>query len=1101
VNPVNPDSNMKRVKISEQNHRPTKINNISKTMNTTFHLKSDRLSLLHPDWSRETFDVGAEDVVFLQNCAEQYQQALEHRDDNQSDLLNIGTELGQWLNRNGWLERLLDEVDAPWEVVFQVPRKPKEPETALLNAPWELLAWEGNHLAIDMDVRFNPLRQIGEAKKTLEPSIYRLNLMFMAAAPDKVTTLSYESEELAILDATQDRDLDLTVEETGTLEELSAEVARYQPDVVHISCHGGFDAQKNPVLLLEDEVGGRAEMNATDWLGQPSIAQGIKLAFISACHTANPSPQVADSLATQLIKGGIPAVLGWGNTVSDLEATLFTQYFYQFLAQQQSLIQAVGAARWQLFIQRQPKSQDWHLARLFIGRYQIGALTVGDKARRLLDAEFGAKAFLDKQKQVPVAGRAEFVGRRRALQAIIRECRRPHHAGVLIHGMGRQGKSSLAARVARRLVNYSTVVVYGHYEAVDMLLAFQGLGPAINQIVNDYEPKVQANPSVLSEALQQLLCEQDKSVLLVIDDLEQVLEPPTEPDGLYTVRSDLQVGMRALLSSFDRWGGQSRSRLLLTSRYRFFVAGDNGENLAAKLLYWHLAPMDDGEQRKQLDQKRRYLDYVEKRQFKKHYDLQKRCLQLASGNPGLQDQLYRLVRQDAKVAEQTLDEVAVWLQEGKATIQEEHTRDLLEGLVLDKLYQLLSSEAQQLLQWSQDFVMPLPIVALNALATVEAVQSLLTLGLWDGWRDEVTLQPAAMLNRLAKRLCLALETQQLPDIAQKLLSPLWVVWQDAARPDQANYQLTRLAVRIAETPILAKVAGDGVYWATKNVSFTEGKALGMQAIEQLEAAGLTPDNLLLRYSAESCQSVGAEGDTGKALELQQRRLEILPADKEWERAVANGGIADILQARGELDEALRIRTEEQLPVFERLGDVRERAVTQGHIADILQARGELDEALRIRTEEELPVYERLGDVRSHAVTQGKIADILQARGELDEALRIHKEQLPVRERLGDVRGIAVTQGKIADILEKKGELEHAITIYEQEVLPAYEKLGDTRLLIVDKANLARKYLRLTPPRRKEANQLLCQALQAAQQMRIPEAGQIEEWLQDFEMEC
>ena len=406
--------------------------------NTTFYLKSDRLSLLHPDWSRETFEVGAEEVTFLQNCAEQYQHALENRTDNQQDLLNIGTELGQWLNRQGWLERLLDEVDTPWEVVFQVPRRPKEAETAFLNAPWELLAWEGSHLAIDIDVRFNPVRQIGEAKKSLAPSPYRLNLMFMAAAPDKVTTLSYESEELAILDATQDRDLDLTVEETGTLEELAAEVARYQPDVVHISCHGGFDAQGHPVLLLENEEGGKAEMNAAHWLGLPSlvnIEQGIKLAFISACHAANPSPQVADSLATQLIKGGLPAVLGWGNTVSDVEATQFAQYFYQFVAQQQSLTQAVGAARWQLFSQSEPKSRDWHLARLFIGRYQMGALTNGDKVRRLLDAEFGAKAFLDKQKQVPVAGRAEFVGRRRALQAIIRECRRPHHAGVLIHGM------------------------------------------------------------------------------------------------------------------------------------------------------------------------------------------------------------------------------------------------------------------------------------------------------------------------------------------------------------------------------------------------------------------------------------------------------------------------------------------------------------------------------------------------------------------------------------------------------------------------------------------------------------------------------------------
>lgn len=45
-----------------------------------------------------------------------------------------------------------------------------------------------------------------------------------------------------------------------------------------------------------------------------------------------------------------------------------------------------------------------------------------------------------------------------------------------------------------------------------------------------------------------------------------------------------------------------------------------------------------------------------------------------------------------------------------------------------------------------------------------------------------------------------------------------------------------------------------------------------------------------------------------------------------------GQIADILQARGDLDDALRIRQHDQLPVYERLGDVREKAVTLANIA-------------------------------------------------------------------------------------------------------------------------------------------------------------------------
>jgi tetratricopeptide (TPR) repeat protein len=199
------------------------------------------------------------------------------------------------------------------------------------------------------------------------------------------------------------------------------------------------------------------------------------------------------------------------------------------------------------------------------------------------------------------------------------------------------------------------------------------------------------------------------------------------------------------------------------------------------------------------------------------------------------------------------------------------------------------------------------------------------------------------------------------------------------------------------------------------------------------------------------------GELDEALRI--RREETLPVIEKLgdvrSRAVTLGKIADVLQARGELDEALRIRREEELPVYETLGDVRSRAVTLGKIADVLQARGELDEALRIRREDELPVYETLGDVRSRAMTLGKIADVLQARGELDEALRIRREEtLPVFEKLGDVRSRAVTLGQIADVLEARGELDEALRIRRDEELPVYEKLGDVHSRAVTLGQIA-----------------------------------------------
>ena len=75
-------------------------------------------------------------------------------------------------------------------------------------------------------------------------------------------------------------------------------------------------------------------------------------------------------------------------------------------------------------------------------------------------------------------------------------------------------------------------------------------------------------------------------------------------------------------------------------------------------------------------------------------------------------------------------------------------------------------------------------------------------------------------------------------------------------------------------------------------------------------------------------------------------------------------------------------------------------MTQGKIADIFEARGEFEEAFRIRTEEELPIYERLGDVRSGAITHGQIAGILEARGQLRDALRTYEEDvLPNMEKM------------------------------------------------------------------------------------------------------
>ena len=101
----------------------------------------------------------------------------------------------------------------------------------------------------------------------------------------------------------------------------------------------------------------------------------------------------------------------------------------------------------------------------------------GTAKRSLVTATRGTKTFLDRKQQVPVAAAEMFVGRRPELQPALRALRSGERAGVLLHGQGRLGKSSLAARIADRCPDLAVAVVFGDYGALAILDAVAGGGP------------------------------------------------------------------------------------------------------------------------------------------------------------------------------------------------------------------------------------------------------------------------------------------------------------------------------------------------------------------------------------------------------------------------------------------------------------------------------------------------------------------------------------------------------------------------------------------------------------------------------------------------
>jgi tetratricopeptide (TPR) repeat protein len=151
-------------------------------------------------------------------------------------------------------------------------------------------------------------------------------------------------------------------------------------------------------------------------------------------------------------------------------------------------------------------------------------------------------------------------------------------------------------------------------------------------------------------------------------------------------------------------------------------------------------------------------------------------------------------------------------------------------------------------------------------------------------------------------------------------------------------------------------------------------------------------------------SAGVQANVDRIVNLHVRKGDLDEAARVTLAAPSQSAgprLATIAEARGDLETASEIR--------EREGgrdehDLASQARSLDRRAAQLRSVGELEQALQIRREQELPIYEQLGDTRTQTVVLGEIADLLTALGRTDEAGKVLEEQmLPLADRLGDAR--------------------------------------------------------------------------------------------------
>ena len=798
----------------------------------------------------------------------------------------------------------------------------------LAHLPWEVLH-DGQSFLVAKPQPIVPVRWMSsDSIKKLSvdeatPENRALNLLFMAASPlDVKQVLDFEKEEGLILKATKDarQDLALIVEESGCLTELGYLIDSHDKgyfDVFHLTGHGTINDSGEPRFYTETETGKNYLASGQD-IANSFKSRLPKLLFMSGCRTGQRGKSgLIPSLAEELLSFGAKAVLGWGRKVRDEDATPAAAALYKSLAAGYALTEAL-ASTYQALIDR--KARDWHLLRLYVaGNMPINLVTtVRTRGRKRAPKPTVTEQFLDAAgQQVKVPTREAFVGRRRQIQNCLKALKFPSDkVGVLIHGMGGLGKSSLASRLCDRLTEFDKIVWSGKVDEASLL---SKLGDKLQKLQrealqrDDEELKYRLRD--LFWALEEMAESSDKTgsgghgkpFLLVLDDFENNLE--ARPNGGdYVLLPEMARILEALVWAIQET--DAPHRLILTCRYDF----------EAGLLQDFYKQSLDGFKGADLQKKCSQLEAFAPGS-KVDEKLKSPAQNLADGNPRLLERLNLVL-----LAEQ-LDVTAILEQIEKTTAE------FREDILNQELLKQLSPELTNMLELALVYQLPVPRQAIAAVCTSivdidKNINRAIALGLLEVSPDSSLRVPRILSLNLPE------DSEGLHRQAAEVLYRLW--WEEVeSSTEEQGLEIHRLAM-------LGKVEKISVEIAEVLTSRWNNQSRFREAVKTCEETlAVFPDYRIFHSLAISQAQLG---ETDAAKKYYQQALDECPPTDEIEKASILHNLAGIYANQGEIAKAIALY-QKSLELQEKIGNVRGKAATLHALAIIYANQGEVAKAI------------------------------------------------------------------------------------------------------------------------------------------------------------
>ena len=948
---------------------------------------------------------------------------------------------------------------------------PVEFAVDLTECPEELrgLPWEGlRHPGFDGPLALHPLvvfYRLAVASPTPRCVEGPLRIVVAIAAPlDGEPKLDYESELRNIVASVREAKAggaEVRIVTFATTAEIKKALDAGDVHVLHISCHGSAGQ-----LILEDENGSARPVTARTLI-EEAIPPGKMppVICLSACDTnVTDRPNNLPAVADELVSSGAPAVIGTETSVSDRYATLVFARVYAELtkATEPDPATALAAARREVLRACENSERSRDRGEQVLSGWSVVIIQAASSRETLFDPETArpsrneSSPVASEVGNLPALSPGSFVGRRREQLEIPRLLADEDHGGVVLHGIGGIGKTSLANEILRRTgeqrPDLVVVTLSGAVTAEEIL---RGIITELR--IGSYSRGQPSDPRFLGklEFLGDPRIDWDTRISLLrreflkripiiifLDHFEDNLQPIQKDDNSHhdgpKNHGRRQIANQRLadfLAALAKTPGPSA--LLITCRYRFELPDDSGEYLR----WWGLGPLSFSEMlRLAWD-----LPHVEALNDAELHELwasiggHPRTLEMLDALLGHgQGRLARIERELKQRLKRTLldgMDVAGWLDRPRdldVSVAEAVTL-AANDVLLPHLLDLLSPEAKKLLMGLALFRRP-----------VERPAAIFVLGTpveRDTTKDEANgaTDPPFATDLPVDDLLDELVSTTLLTRLQSAdgSSPQWFVhrWTASAMERQK-----KSAVETAEEDKVERHRRTAAYWMWHYRTAAQSREADVDDLMECyahfgEAGDVEQSDNAAQGAASILDRIGQWDDEWKLInrQLQNPRL------SKVRQAIWHHQLGVLVQRRGDYD-AAHDRYQRALTIFEELGDRAGMANTYGQLGILAQTRGDYDTA-HDRYQRALTIKEELGDRAGMAITHHNLGILAQTRGDYDTARTQYQRALTVFEELGNRAGMANTYGQLGILAQDQDDYDTARAQY-QRALTVFEELGD-----------------------------------------------------------